>query len=257
MAKGILITYICLVTIGFASAWTQSLNFENCYTTYNAYDDKSYRITWNGNVHYSGCKMTFHGYDSSNSRDEYKICIKATKWSINNPSVSLKYYTGVFGSFLEKTYSRSSFSSPTIKWCSSQNEYVSVALTTDYAGSNQGLITLEVTAVKTYSYYNSGGTIGGVIGGIIFIGIIVVIVVVVCRRRSYLRTTTYAAPPAAGTTIITQSGSQQTGGYTTGPAAPPPYYPGANNSYPQSYQNQYAPYPAAGQTPQPVPPQKY
>lgn len=241
MAKGILITYICLVTIGLASAWTQLLNFGNCFSTYNAYDYKSYKITWNGNVQYSGCKVSFHGYDSSNSLDEYKICIKATTWSINNPYVSLKYYTGLFGSDLEKTYSRSSFSSPTIQWCSSQDEYVSVALNTDYSSSNQGLITLEVTAVKTYSYYNSGGMIGGVVGGIIFIGIIVVIVVVVaCRRRSYQRITTYAAPPTAGTTSITQSGSQQMGGYTTEVAAPPPYS-GANNSYPQGYQNQYAP----------------
>ncbi|XP_052100347.1 uncharacterized protein LOC127734486 [Mytilus californianus] len=233
-------------------------------------------MSWNGNQHFSGCRVTFHGYASDNSLDEYKICIKATIWNVYDSGVTLKYYSGssVLFTYIQKTYTKG-YGNPTFEWCSNQDDYVDVELATLFSSSNPGQITLDVTAVKTYTYYSYGGKIGGAVGGFIAFVVVCVVIGIACKRRSYVRTT-YSAPTPA-TTVITQSGSQQMGGfanpgYPTGPASPPPYNPPSNTGYPapqQGYYNQpqypqqpppypvtspqanpgQAPYPVAGPTP--------
>lgn len=224
--------------------WNQFVDFGSCYNVYNVNDDHTYEMSWNGNDHFAGCRVTFHGYDSDQPLDQYKVCIKATIWDITDRNVKLQYYSGstVLSNYLAKDYSRFS-GDPTIRWCSFTDDYVDIKLTTSQSIQNQGRITLSVTAERTYTYYNYGVTVGGAVGGVVFITFCVIFISIACRRRVYAQRLTTTASPT--TTVITQSGSQQmqagvaNPGYTTGPAAPPPYYPP---------NNQYANYP--GQPPQ-------
>ncbi|XP_076101579.1 uncharacterized protein LOC143071262 [Mytilus galloprovincialis] len=257
---------VMFVLCEYVAAWFDySVDFGDCFTVNDVTDDHSYQLSWGGYNHFSGCKVSFHGYDSDNPFDEFKICVKATDWNIVNSGVTLKYYSGSLATYLEKTFSRS-YGDPTYKWCSDPNDYIDIMLTTPSSSSYQGKITLEVTAVKTYSYYNYGGTIGGAVGGVIVIVAVCIVIGIACRRRGYVRTTTYTAPTPAST-VITQSGSQQMGGYSnpgypSGPVAPPAYYPPSNAGYnapPQGYQNSPQ-YPTSGQQPPPYPsstPQPY
>lgn len=80
-----------------------SVSFGSCSRTYSVNEDKSYNIHWNGYINSLGCTLSFHGYDSSNPPPhEYKVCIKATTWFVEDPNVYLKYKTGVYGNLPEK-----------------------------------------------------------------------------------------------------------------------------------------------------------
>ncbi|XP_076101576.1 uncharacterized protein LOC143071261 isoform X1 [Mytilus galloprovincialis] len=145
--------------------------------------------------------------------DKYKVCVKATNWTIEDSGVTLKYYSKKCATYLEKTYSRS-HGDPTDKWCSDPNDIIAIVLTTSTLSSYQGQITLEVTAVKTYSYHNYGRTIGGAVGGVIALVVVCVVIGIAFRHvrsRLYVRSTTYTSQTPASASS-TQSGSQNMGG---------------------------------------------
>ncbi|XP_076100867.1 uncharacterized protein LOC143070477 [Mytilus galloprovincialis] len=260
MMKVVLTLVAMFALCEFVATWFDySVHFGDCFTINDVTDDHSYQLSWSGYDHFRGCKVSFHGFDSGNPLDSYKVCIKATNWHIVNSAVSLKYYSGGFSTstFIEKTYSRN-YGDPTYKWCADPDDYVDIMLTTSSSSSFQGQITLEVTAVKTYSYYNYGGTVGGAVGGVFVLVAICIIIGIACRRRSYVRkTASYGAP---ATSVTAPSGFQYQGGYSNpgyppGQAAPPAYYPASTTGYTdpkQSYQNSTQ-YPTNGQQPPPYP----
>ncbi|XP_076101575.1 uncharacterized protein LOC143071259 [Mytilus galloprovincialis] len=257
----------------YVTAWYDSVDFGACSTIHDVTEDHSYKMSWNGDNHFSGCRASFHGYGDGHY--EYKICIKATIWNVKDAGVTLKYYSGssFLSTYIQKTYTKYD-GDPTFQWCSDQDDYVDIELSTgSLTSSNQGQITLDVTAVKTFTFSTDSsfsGTIGGSVGGALFLVIVCVIVVVVCRRRAYARSIRTFGTGTSVTTVVSMSVSRQVGGfdnpgYPTGPASPPPYTPPSNtgNPAPQqvySNQQQYPPppyaqtnvgqpqYPAGGQT---------
>ncbi|VDI07723.1 Hypothetical predicted protein [Mytilus galloprovincialis] len=251
--KVVLILLAVFNNADFVTAWYDFVGFGACSTIHDVTEDHSYEMTWNGDTHFSGCRVSFHGY--SDDLDKYKICIRATIWNVKDAGVTLKYYSGssILSTYIQKTYTKYG-GDPTFQWCSDQDDYVDIELSTgSLTSSNQGQITLDVTAVKTYTYYSYTGTIGGSVAGAVFFVVLCVIFGVVCRRRVYARSITTYGSPNQATTVITQSGSQQMGGfpnpgYPTGPASPPPYAPPPNTGYPApqhgySNQQQYPPPP--------------
>lgn len=73
------------------------MTFENCYNveTYVANEDKSYDLTWAGHTLSSyDCQFIFRAYNSDHPKNDYKVCIQATVWSILDTQVKLKYYAG-------------------------------------------------------------------------------------------------------------------------------------------------------------------
>lgn len=75
-----------------------SVNFDNCYiyNIHNTNEDESYLVSWDGDsISSYSCKIGFHGYDNASPLNEYKVCIRATTWNIQNTEVRLKYYTGL------------------------------------------------------------------------------------------------------------------------------------------------------------------
>ncbi|XP_071166527.1 uncharacterized protein [Mytilus edulis] len=232
----------------YVTAWNDSVRFGACSRIHDVTEDHSYEMSWNGETDFSGCLVSFHG-GSDFSLDEYKICIKATTWNLKDASVTLKYYTRS-SIFSQKTYTKYD-GDPTFQWCSEQDDYVDIELSTgSLTSSNQGQITLYVTAVKTYTStdnsYTPNGLIGGSVGGAMFLVIVCVIVVVVCRRRAYARSIRTFGAGTSVTTVVSMSVSRQVGGfdnpgYPTGPASPPPYTPPSNTGHPapqQGYSNQ-------------------
>jgi hypothetical protein len=73
-----------------------SVTFDTCDNKpiYRINDGKSYSVSFNGNnVPDSKCKFGFHAYDSDNTLNQYKICIQATYWNIQDDNMDLYYYT--------------------------------------------------------------------------------------------------------------------------------------------------------------------
>ncbi|XP_071134780.1 uncharacterized protein [Mytilus edulis] len=223
-----------LLFIGTALSYEFTLNFDNCYTynIHNTNEDESYLVSWDGDsISSYSCKIGFHGYDNASPLNEYKVCIRATTWNIQNTEVRLKYYTGL-SDVLVKTYSYYAYDDPTTEWCSDSGEYVDIELTAPDVNDGDNKIILEVRGVRTYDFANTlGFIIGGAIGGVLLITLVcIVLVVLVFRRRS---------PPMAG--YVNQ-------GYPNIPA-PPPYYGTTKNVQTgyeaQNYQDQpsYQQYP--------------
>ncbi|XP_052087867.1 uncharacterized protein LOC127724904 [Mytilus californianus] len=195
----------------------RKVNFDDCYI-YNIYDtnkDKSYLISWDGDsVSSYSCKIGFHGYDSDNPLNEYKVCIRATTWNIQNTQVRLKYYTGL-SDFLEKTYSYYAYDVPTTEWCSESGEYVDIELTAPDVKYGDK-ITLVVRGVRTYNFANTlGFIIGGAVGGVLLITLVCIVLVIVAFRRRSRPMAGYvnqgypsitAPPPYYGTTKNVQTG---------------------------------------------------
>ncbi|XP_063431225.1 uncharacterized protein LOC134713868 [Mytilus trossulus] len=196
------------------TAWfDNSVHFGDCFSVHSVTEDHSYQLSWSGYDHFSSCRVSFNGYDSDNSMDTYKVCVKATNRTIEDYGVTMKYYTNKRATYLEKTYSKS-HGDPTDKWCADPNDIISIVLTTSTLSLYQGQITLEVTAVKTYSYHNYGGTIGGAVGGVIVLVVVCVVIGIAfrhVRRRFYVRSTTLTSQTPASARS-TQSVSQNMGG---------------------------------------------
>ncbi|XP_063433188.1 uncharacterized protein LOC134715156 isoform X1 [Mytilus trossulus] len=260
--KVVLILLAVFNSADYVMAWYDSVGFGACSSIYDVTEDHSYQMSWNGYSHFSGCRVSFHGY--SDDLDKYKICIRATIWNVKDAGVTLKYYSGssILSTYIQKTYTKYD-GDPTFQWCSDQDDYVYVELSTgSLTSSNQGQISLNVTAVKTYtstdnSYTGFGTISGSVTGGVMFLVIVCVIVVVVCRRRAYARSIRAFGAGTSVTTVVSMSVSRQIGGfdnpgYPTCPASPPPYSPPSNTGNPapqqgysnhQQYPQQPPPYP--------------
>lgn len=233
MIRIILAATLTALMINSGTAWERDLEFGKCYWStpiFYVNDDKTYRIQWTGDRLSSACsKITLHGYDSDNALNKYKVCIRATEWDIYDDGVTLNYYSDedVLQNNLRRTYKRYSSSKPTTEWCSDSEDYVDVELLTSaFRSTNQGRITLKVTAEMTFNYYKViVWAVGGSIGGVLLISITCVIVIVVFCRRQKGRSGQVIRNQ--NMTTITQTGSHQmTGGFanTTYPTAPPAYY---------------------------------
>ena len=56
-------------------------------------ENMDYTISWTGHHISSNCKVRFHGYNTEHTLNDYKVCIKATKWVVSGTEVTLKYYS--------------------------------------------------------------------------------------------------------------------------------------------------------------------
>lgn len=230
------VAYITAVLIGTVKAWTDYLTFDSCDNKpiYRVNDGKSYTVSFNGNNVDDKCKFGFHAYDSDHTLNQYKICIQATFWNIQNNNMDLYYYTESGDAAKIFTYDSTGDGSPTKEWCSESNQYVAIELVT-YGSQYLGMFTLDVKGVKTSDYYNTIGWImGGAVGVVAILVLLVIIqIIMVCKRKRVpMEGVTYGPG-----TIITQSGSQQIRGGFANPnhgyitdQPPPPYYVATNNT---------------------------
>lgn len=73
-----------------------SVTFDTCDNKpiYRVNDGKFYSVSFNGNnMPDNKCKLSFHAYDSDHTLNQYKICIQATYWNIQDDDLDLYYYT--------------------------------------------------------------------------------------------------------------------------------------------------------------------
>ena len=68
------------------------VNFEKCYDAMDVNENIGYTLSWTGHIR-SNCKVRFHGYNPEQTLNDYKVCIKATKWVVSGTEVILKYYS--------------------------------------------------------------------------------------------------------------------------------------------------------------------
>ncbi|CAG2257641.1 unnamed protein product [Mytilus edulis] len=208
----------------YVTAWfDNSVHFGDCFGVHSVTEDHSYQLSWSGYDHFRSCRVSFNGYDLDNSMDKYKVCVKATNWTIEDSGVTLKYYSNKCATYLEKVCRMMIFAyieqltlygDPTYKWCSDPDDIIAIELMTSSLSSYQGQITLEVTSVKTYSYHNYGRTIGGAVGGVIALVVVCLVIGIAFRHvrsRLYVRSTIYSSQTPASASS-TQSGSQKMGG---------------------------------------------
>lgn len=66
--------------------------------------------------------------------------------------------------------------------------------------------------LATDNSYTANGTIGGSVGGALFLVTVCVIIVVVCRRRAYARSIRTFGAGTSVTTVVSMSVSRQVGG---------------------------------------------
>lgn len=231
------VAYLTVVLIGTVKAWTEYLTFDTCDNKpiYRVNDGKFYSVSFNGNnLQDNKCKLSFHAYDSDHTLNQYKICIQATYWNIQDNDLDLYYYTESGDAAKTFTDDSTGDDSPTKEWCSDSNQYVAIELDT-YGSQYQGMFTLDVKGVKTSDYYTTIGWImGGAAGGVaILVLLVIILIIMVCRRKRVpMQGVTYGPG-----TIITQSGSQQLSGGFANPnhgyitdQPPPPYYGATNNT---------------------------
>ena len=69
------------------------VNFETCYDAMNINENMDYTLSWTGHHIHLNCKVRFHGYNTEHTLNDYKVCIKATKWVVSVTEVTLKYYS--------------------------------------------------------------------------------------------------------------------------------------------------------------------
>ena len=65
--------------------------------TYTIFDDDTYYIKWRGSKLSSSCSYKFSPYDT-----DYKVCVEAEVYKVNDCNVSLQYYGGYIGTLLKR-----------------------------------------------------------------------------------------------------------------------------------------------------------
>ena len=65
--------------------------------TYTIFDDDTYYIKWRGSKLSSSCSYKFSPYDT-----DYKVCVEAEVYNVNDCNVSLQYYGGYIGTLLKR-----------------------------------------------------------------------------------------------------------------------------------------------------------
>lgn len=176
-----------LMLIETSNAYSTELNMDLECPTYQVYhpnEGHSYKLIWNGEAIRSDCKFKFSGR-GDDILDEYKVCVEMVEYDINDCDVKLQFYFG-YSSFPRNTYSCNDYIPST---CAVVGERFGVKLSTFpyhskpyYSNSH---LKLKVTAIKSYNYTESVGTIvGSVIGGIALLVIVVIItIIIICNRR--------------------------------------------------------------------------
>ncbi|XP_078341169.1 uncharacterized protein LOC111110250 isoform X2 [Crassostrea virginica] len=236
------------------SGSSQYLYFDSTcddFERYTIFDDDTYYIKWRGSKLSSfsstSCSFKFSPYDT-----DYKVCVEAVDYNVNDCNVNLQYYGGLIATLLLRTYS--CFDTTPSKFCGDTYDDLKIKLTTpSKTGSLPGSFTLKVT---TKNAYQVGVVAGAVVGGVVFAIIVVAVVIVVCRNR---RVFTRHVVVGAGSQpqVVTTSSSSYGGGYANPNYPVPPPYSGPQapasgnimNSYPPPPSTGYnaAAYPAAGQ----------
>ena len=67
------------------------------FDTYTIFDDDTYYIKWRGSKLSSSCSYKFSPYDT-----DYKVCVEAEVYNVNDCNVSLQYYGGYIGTLLKR-----------------------------------------------------------------------------------------------------------------------------------------------------------
>ncbi|KAK3096466.1 hypothetical protein FSP39_000491 [Pinctada imbricata] len=224
--------------VDFITGYEETINIDySCtYNIQKLTEDKSYKLVWTGgDPGIGGCKISFIGRDSE-YLNEYTVCAEIPdRIYFQSSGIYLKYYVG-FNSYPSRTYTKDDYPL-TERFCAGQDQYLDVEIEADSSGSgffsridtSNSYFTLRITATKTYDYGgNVGAIVGGVIGGLAFLGIVITVcIVIACRRKGYAGQVNQPTT----TTMVNQGGSQSAA-YPQQTYGQPGAYPQQQMAYP-------------------------
>ncbi|XP_061179322.1 uncharacterized protein LOC133187942 [Saccostrea echinata] len=232
---------LVFVTIPSIRGYTSTLYFDSTCSGYNTntiFEDDTYYVTWSGSKLSSYCSYQFTPFDT-----DYKVCVEAQSFYIEDCSVKLQYYGGLIATELDETYS--CYDSKPQKFCGDTYGDVKIKLTapSKTSGIYSGYFTLKVT---TQNPYEVGIVVGSVVGSIVFAIVVITVIIIICRRRRY---------HPHGVIIGTGGHQQVVTATATGYANPnyqaPPPYTGYGNPATGNIMNSYPPQSGYGTTPYP------
>ncbi|KAK3096881.1 hypothetical protein FSP39_004360 [Pinctada imbricata] len=222
--------------VDFIIGYEETINIDNSctYSIQKLTEDKSYKLVWNGgDPGYGGCKISFIGRDSE-YLNEYTVCAEVPdRIFFQSSGIYLKYYVG-FNSYPSKTYTKDDYPD---RFCAGQDQYLDVEIEADASSgfslsridTSSSYFTLRITATKTFDYGGTvGAIVGGVIGGLAFLGVaITVCIVIACRRKRYAGQVNRPT-----TTSMVNQGGNQSAAYPQQTYGQPGAYPQQQMAYP-------------------------